>query len=144
MQCGEAIKVKFSPFKRRYAYECGSNGVVLERIGGGICFYATDDTHDEIHCVMLLGSEQDFKDCKYYIYAPDQQHMMLRVRKAVLVIDFVNRCCSTNVENFKMFGSQDWGMQCSVPWKDSYTEMFANAEKKRLAALEAKSKSKRK
>ena len=131
MQQGEVVKVKFSPFKKSYAYECGGNGVVLEKIGGGICFYATDHTHEEIYCVMPLGYEKDFKDRNYYISAPDEQHMMLRVRNALLVIDYKNHWVSTNVENFRVYGSPAWGQKCGVPWKDAYTRMFAAAEKKR-------------
>ena len=133
MQPGEVTKVKFSPFKKQYAFECGDNGMVLEKIGGGICCYATDASHENIYCVMPLGMERDFKDSKYYIYAPDDRHMLLRVAKAVLLVDFEAKVCSTNVKDFRTFGSPEWGQQCQVSWKESYTAIYTRAEKRRAA-----------
>ena len=131
MQVGEAINIKFSRFKRKYEYECGEHGFVLEKVGGGICFYATDASHEDIHCAVPLGFEKDFKDVNYYIYSIDEHRMFFRVRRAVLFIDFEHKWCSTNVENFKVFGSPAWGQDCLVPWKDSYTKLYNKAENKR-------------
>lgn len=135
LQPGEVTKIKFSRFKRQYAFECGENGIVLERIGGGICCYATNASHEDIYCVMPLGMETDFKGSKYYVYAPNSRHMILRVDKAILLIDFEDKVCATNVKNFRMFGSPAWGQQCQVPWKDSYTSIYQAAEKRRAAQL---------
>lgn len=132
MQHGESIKWKFTPFKKRLETACGENGMVLEKIGGGVCLYATDAGHETIHCVMPLGFEKDFKDANYYVYAIDDQYMIFRVKKAVLLVDYVNRCCSTNVKDFKMYGSTEWGINCTVPWKDSYTALYTEAEKRRV------------
>ncbi len=131
IQIGTAIKVKSSRFIRKYVYECGEHGIILERIGGGICVYITDVTHEDIHCVIPLGYEKDFKDVSYYIYSVDENRMLFRVRRAVMLIDFENHCCSTNVENFKVFGSPAWGKDCLVPWKDEYTKLYNAAENKR-------------
>lgn len=131
MQVGETINIKFSRFKKKYEYVCGEHGFVLEKIGGGVCFYATDASHEDIHCVVPLGFEKDFKDVNYYIYSVDEHRMFFRVRRAVLYIDFEHKLCSTNVENFKVFGSPEWGQDCLVPWKESYTKLYNNAENKR-------------
>ena len=138
MQVGEAISIKFSRFKRKYEYVCGEYGFVLERVGGGICFYATDATHEEIFCVVPLGFEKDFKDVNYYIYSIDENRMFFRVRRALLYIDFANKFCSTNVENFRVFGSPEWGKECLSPWKDEYTRLYNQAEKKRNGTTESK------
>lgn len=135
MQPGEVTRVKFSRFKRQYTFECADHGMVLERIGGGICCYATSADHEDIYCAMPLGMERDFKDSKYYIYAPDERHMLLRVNKAILLVDFEAKVCATNVKDFRMFGSPAWGQKCQVPWKDSYTAIYQAAEKSRVAAL---------
>lgn len=131
MQVGEAIKIKFSRFKKQYQYECGEHGFVLEKIGGGICFYATDASHEDIYCVVPLGFEKDFKDANFYIYSVSEDIAFFRVRRALLMIDFAKKCCSTNVENFRVYGSPDWGKECLVPWKDSYTRLYNKAENKR-------------
>lgn len=135
LQPGEVTKVKISRFKREYAFECGNNGMVLERIGGGICCYATSADHEDIYCAMPLGMERDFKDSKYYVYAPDERYMLLRVGKAVLLVDFEAKVCATNVKDFRMYGSPAWGQQCQVPWKDAYTAIYTAAEKRRVAEL---------
>ena len=88
MQVGEAEKVKFSLFKNRFVFACGQNGLTLEKVGGGICLYATDHTHQEIYCAMPLGMEREFKDAAYFIYAPNEHQMLLRVHKAVMLVDF--------------------------------------------------------
>jgi len=137
LQVGEAINIKFSRFKKKYAYECGEHGFVLEKVGGGICFYATDATFEDIYCVVPLGFEKDFKDVNYYVYSVDENRMFFRVRRALLYIDFEKKCCSTNVENFRVFGCPDWGQECLVPWKDAYTRLYNKAENKRNGKEEA-------
>ena len=131
MQIGEAIKIKLTRFKKKYEYKCGGHGIVLEKIGGGVCLYVTDASHDEIHCIAPLGFENDFKDTNFYLYSIDENRMFFRVRRAVLYIDFANKRCATNVENFKVIGSPDWGQDCLVPWKDAYIKLYNIAENKR-------------
>ena len=131
MQVGEAIKIKLTRFKKHYAYECGEHGIVLERIGGGVCLYVTDASHDDIHCVAPLGADRDFKDVNFYLYSVDEHKMFFRIRRAVLYIDFENKWCSTNVENFRVIGSKEWGQNCLVPWKDEYTKLYNQAENRR-------------
>lgn len=136
MQIGESIKVKLNRFKRKYAYEIGTHGIMLERLGGGICLYVTDASHEDIHCIAPLGSEADFKDVSFYLYSIDEDRMFFRVRRALLYIDFAAKCCSTNVENFRIIGSPEWGQVCTVPWKNSYTKLYNAAENKRNGKTE--------
>ena len=136
MQAGEAISIKFSRFKKKYTYDFGKYGFILEKVGGGICFYATDATFDDIFCVVPLGFEKDFKDVNYYIYSVDENRVFFRVRRALLYIDFEKKFCSTNVENFRVFGCPDWGRECLVPWKDDYTRLYNRAENKRNGKTE--------
>lgn len=131
MQVGEAIKFKLSRFKMKCEQECGEHGIVLEKIGGGICLYVTDATHEDIHCVAPLGADRDFKDTNFYLYSVDENRMFFRVRRAVLYIDFANKWCATNVENFRVIGSTEWGQNCLVPWKDEYTRLYNTVENKR-------------
>ena len=139
MQVGEAIKIKLSRFKKNYAYECGEHGIVLERIGGGVCLYVTDASHDDIHCVAPLGADRDFKDVNFYLYSVDEHKMFFRIRRAVLYIDFENKWCATNVENFRVIGSKEWGQNCVVPWKDEYTKLYNQAENRRNGKTESDS-----
>jgi hypothetical protein len=134
VQIGEAIKIKFNRFKRKYEYQIGEHGIVLERISGGICLYVTDASHDTIHCIAPLGNESDFKDTNFYLYSIDENRMFFRVRRALLYINFETKHCSSNVENFRVIGSPEWGQVCTSPWKDSYTRLYNSAEKKRNGA----------
>lgn len=136
MQIGEVTSFKFSRFKRKYTFDCGEYGFVFEKVGGGICFYATDATYEDIYCIVPLGFEKDFKDTNYYIYSIDEHRAFLRVRRALLYIDFENKFCATNVENFRVIGCPDWGNECLVPWKDEYTRLYNRAEKQRNGTLE--------
>lgn len=131
LQIGESIKIKLSRFKRKYAYQIGAHGIVLERIGGGVCLYVTDASHEDIHCIAPLGAENDFKDVSFYIYSVDEDRMFFRIRRALLYIDFAAKCVSSNVENFRIIGSPEWGKSCMVPWKNSYTKLYNAAENKR-------------
>lgn len=134
MQVGEGSKVKFSLFRSKFEFECGDHGITLEKIGGGICCYATDAAHQDIYCAMPLGMEREFKDASYYVYAPTPDKMLLRVHRAVLLIDFAQKHCATNVPNFRVYGSKAWGQNCLVPWQPADTQLYNEAEKKRLAS----------
>ena len=136
MKVEDSIKIKFTRFKRQYPFECGENGIVLERMNGAIFLYVTDASHENIHCVAPLGNEQDFKDINFYLYAIDENRMFFRIRRALLYIDFEGKFCSSNVENFRIIGSSEWGQQCTLPWKDSYTRLYNAAEKKRTGSDE--------
>lgn len=83
---------------------------------------------------MPLGMEREFKDSTYYIYAPNDSQMMLRVRKAVLLVDFAGQWCATNVPDFRVYGSKQWGRNCLLSWKEEYTQLYNAAEKARIAA----------
>lgn len=131
MKVEEFIKFKLSRFKAKYAYEFGAHGIVLERIGGGICLYVTDEAHDDFHCVTLLGMDKDFSDTNFYVYIIDEDRIFFRVRRAVMYIDYANKFCATNVENFKVIGSEEWGQNCLAPWKDEYTKLYNQLENKR-------------
>lgn len=133
---GESVKIKLSRFKRKYEHEWGSHGIVLERVGGGICLYVTDASHEDIYCVVPLGFEKDFKDVNYYFYPVQENRMYFRIRRALLYVDLEKKYCSTNVENFRVFGCPDWGQDCLVPWENAFTRLYNTAENKRNGKTE--------
>lgn len=136
VQTGESVKIKLSRFKRKYEHEWGGHGIVLERVGGGICLYVTDKTHEDIYCVVPLGFEKDFKDVNYYFYPVQEKRMFFRIRRALLYVDLEKKCCATNVENFRVFGCPDWGQDCLIPWESSFTKLYNAAENKRNGKTE--------
>ena len=136
VQIGESVKIKLNRFKRKYEHEWGDHGILLERVGGGICLYVTDATHEEIYCAVPLGFEKDFKDVNYYFYAVAPDQMFFRIRRALLFVDLEKKCCATNVENFRVFGSPTWRQDCLVPWETSFTKLYNAAENKRNGKTE--------
>ena len=124
MNKGEMQKVKFGLFKKTFMFECEDHGLVLERDGKTVCLYATDRNHAKIYCALPLGPEKIFKRLSYMIVAPDDQYMLMLVEGVMVVVDFVNKTCATNVEKLHVFGSDAWGEECSAPWQKEYNKLF--------------------
>ena len=124
MNKGEMQKVKFGLFKKTFMFECEDHGLVLERDGKTVCLYATDRNHAKIYCALPLGPEKIFKRLSYMIVAPDDQYMLMLVEGVMVVVDFVNKTCATNVEKLRVFGSDAWGEECSAPWQKEYNKLF--------------------
>ena len=124
MNKGDMQKVKFGLFKKTFMFECEDHGLVLERDGETVCLYATDRSHSKIYCALPLGPEKILKRLPFYIVAPDDQYMLMLVGEVMVVVDFVNKTCATNVEQLHVFGSDAWGENCGTQWKDEYNKFF--------------------
>jgi len=134
MKLNDFANFKFTRFKQFGKFELGDHfGFTLEKLGGGICCYATDETHKIMYALAPLGYERDFKDATFYFYRVTDTLAFVRVRRALLMVDFANKFCATNVENFRIHGCPDWGLNCTKPWQDEYTKLYNEAEKKRIA-----------
>ncbi len=127
MNCGEVQKVKFGLFKNTFLFECMDHGVVLERDGKAVCIYATDAAHSNIYCALPLGPEKAFKNQAFFVAAPDSRYMLLGVKNVLVVVDFVNKTCATNVPQLRIFGSDAWGQECQSQWKGEYDQLFGLA-----------------
>ena len=47
LKIGSTEKVNFSLFKKRFLFESGDRGLVLEQADGVVCLYATDAAHEK-------------------------------------------------------------------------------------------------
>ena len=124
MNKGDMQKVQFGLFKKTFMFACEDHGLVLERDGKTVCLYATDSGHSKIYCALPLGPEKILKRLPFYIVAPDDRYMLMLVGEVMVVVDFVNKTCATNVEQLHVFGSDTWGENCGTQWKDEYNKLF--------------------
>lgn len=124
LKTGSVEKVNFTLFKKRFLFESGSRGLVLEQADGGVCLYATDAAHGRIYCAMPLGSVRDMKKLNYYIFCPDENRLLAAVGGALFVMDFAENWAATNLEGYRIFGSEHWGQDCQHDWKAEYMPLF--------------------
>lgn len=124
LKIGGMEQVSFSLFKKRFLFESGHRGLVLEQADGVVCLYATDAAHSKILCAMPMGRIRDMKKLTYFIFAPDENKLLAAVGTALFVMDFSEQWAATNLENYKIYGSDHWGQDCQKPWQGSYMTLF--------------------
>ena len=124
LKIGSTEMVLFSLFKKRFLFESGDRGLVLEQADGVVCLYATDAAHGKILCAMPMGRVRDMKKMRYFVFAPDEQKLLAAVGTALFVMDFSGQWAATNLENYKIYGSDHWGQDCQRPWQGSYMQLF--------------------
>ena len=124
LKIGSTEKVNFSLFKKRFLFESGDRGLVLEQTDGVVCLYATDAAHSKILCAMPMGRIRDMKKLNYYIFAPDENKLLAAVGRALFVMDFSGKWAASNLENYKIYGSDHWGQDCQKSWQGSFMKLF--------------------
>ena len=124
LKMGGMEQVSFSLFKKRFLFESGDKGLVLEQADGVVCLYATDAAHGKILCAMPMGRIRDMKKMTYFVFNPDEHKLLAAVGRALFVMDFAEQWVSTNLENYKIYGSDHWGQECQRPWQGSYMKLF--------------------
>ena len=83
LKIGSTEMVHFSLFKRRFLFESGDRGLVLEQADGTVCLYATDASHSNILCAMPLGRVRDMRKETYFLFAPDEDKLLAAVGQAL-------------------------------------------------------------
>ena len=124
LKIGGMEQIQFSLFKKRFLFESGDRGLVLEQADGVVCLYATDAVHGKILCAMPMGRIRDMKKLTYFIFAPDEHKLLAAVGRALFVMDFTEKWAASNLENYKIYGSDHWGQECQRPWQGSYMTLF--------------------
>ena len=124
LKIGGMERVSFSLFKKRFLFESGDKGLVLEQADGVVCIYATDASHSKILCAMPLGRIRDMKKMTYFVFNPDENKLLIAVGRALFVMDFTEKWAAANLENYKIYGSDHWGQDCQKPWQGSYMKLF--------------------
>lgn len=124
LKIGSMQQVSFGLFKKRLLFESGDRGLVLEQADGVVCLYATDAAHGKILCAMPMGRIRDMKKLVYFVFAPDEHKLLAAVGRALFVVDFTEKWAASNLENYKIYGSDHWGQDCQKPWQGSYMALF--------------------
>ena len=124
LKIGSTQMAQFSLFKKRFLFESGDRGLVLEQADGVVCIYATDAQHSKIFCAMPLGRIRDMKKMTYFLFNPDENKLLAAVGRALFVMDFAEKWAASNLENYKIYGSDHWGQDCQKPWQGSFMKLF--------------------
>ena len=124
LKIGSTEMVRFSLFKKRFLFESGDRGLVLEQADGVVCIYATDASHSKILCAMPLGRVRDMKKMTYFVFNPDEKKLLAAVGRALFVMDFTEKWAAANLENYRIYGSDHWGQDCQRPWRGSFMTFF--------------------
>lgn len=124
LKIGSTEKVSFGLFKKRFQFESEERGLVLEQADGVVCLYATDAAHGKIFCAMPLGRVRDMKKLNYYLFAPDKKKLLAAVGGALFVMDFEEKWAASNLENYRIYGSDHWGQDCQRDWEGSFMPLF--------------------
>lgn len=124
LKIGGVEQVCFSLFKKRFLFESGDRGLVLEQADGVVCLYATDAAHSKILCAMPMGRVRDMKKLTYFVFAPDEHKLLAAVGRALFVMDFTEKWAASNLENYKIYGSDHWGQECQKDWQSNYMPLF--------------------
>ena len=124
LKTGGMEQARFSLFKKRFLFEAGDRGLVLEQADGVVCLYATDAAHSRILCAMPMGRIRDMKNLTYFIFAPDEHKLLAAVGRALFVVDFTEKWAASNLEKYKIYGSDHWGQDCQQSWQGSFMPLF--------------------
>lgn len=128
LKIGAMEAVKFGLFKNCHKFKAGDRGFILEKDQGAVCLYATDAAHETIFCAIPMGPYKNLKLFSFYIFCPDEQKLLCSVGRALFVVDFAEKWASTNVENFRIYGSEHWGQDFQRPWDRSFWKLFGLPE----------------
>lgn len=128
LEVGKAGKARFIRFiKKTNIFECGPNGMVLERENNVITLYVTNARCSEIYCVIPLGGNEILKKNKFMGVAYSPEIMLLYGGDIMVMVDFGARKVSVNKPGIKATGKRDWGEDVQIPWKPQYNAMFGLA-----------------
>lgn len=128
LEVGKAGKARFIRcIKKTNIFECGSNGLVLEREKNRITLYATNNRCSEIYAVVPLGGSEILKKNKFVGVAYSRDIMLLDGGDIMVMVDFAQKKVAVNKTEIKVTGKKDWAENVQLPWCPEYNVMFGMA-----------------
>lgn len=125
LEIGKAGKVRFiRGIKKTNIFECGGNGIVVEREKNVITMYATNAACSVIYCTIPLGTNKALKKNKFLCIAYNDHVMLLDGGDILAVVDFDSEKVAINKPEIKATGSRHWGEAVQEPWLQEYMSMF--------------------
>lgn len=129
LKVGTLGKVRFiRGIKKTNIFECGSNGMVVEREKNIITLYATNDRCSEIYAIITLGTNKQLKKYKFVGIAYSDDMMLLDGGDIHVVIDYANKKVAVNKPEIQVKGRKDWGEDVRMPWRSEFNAMFGLPE----------------
>lgn len=125
LKVGHVGKARFIRFiKKTNIFECGENGMVLERENKEVALYATNAACSKIYCTIPLGSDKILKTCKFVGIAYNDHVMLMDGGDIMVVIDYEAEKVSISKPGVTARGSKHWGEEVQEPWQEEYNAMF--------------------
>lgn len=125
LQVGKAERVHFiRGIKKTNIFECGDNGMVVERENNIITLYVTNSRCSEIYCEVTLGHNRDLKKHKFLGVAFSQEIMLLDGGDILVVVDYAQKKVAVNRPELPVLGKGDWGEDPRMDWTKEFDVMF--------------------
>ena len=125
LEVGKLGKARFIRFvKKTNIFECGNNGIVMEREKKDIILYVTNARCSEIYCVIPLGPYKELKKYKFVCIAYNDHVMLVEGRDIRIVVDFDALKVAISKDEIKATGKRHWGEDVQEPWLKEYNGMF--------------------
>lgn len=124
LDIGKAFQVRFGFMRKNtYMFENPPHGVVLEHEEGQVDLYVTNAAHNEIYCVLCLGSDRELKKFCYTVASYNGDIMLVDMGKYGLVVDFARKKVASNLPSFSVLRS-GWGEDVMESWRSAHDQMF--------------------
>ena len=118
------IKFRFGLFKKSYFFETDLFGLVFEKSPRAVCIYVTDKKHSVIFAAIPMGYDKNLHRFEFCVsFKEETKIFTVKVGVFKILIDPVN-CKVASNKNAKVFGSEIWGYDCSVPWSSDFEKQF--------------------
>lgn len=138
LEVGKAGKVRFlRGIKKTNIFECGPNGIVVEREKNIITLYVTNSRCSEIYCVVPLGRNEILKKNKFLCAAFAPEIMLLDGGDIMVVVDFGEKKVAVNKPEISVTGKRDWADAPRMEWRPEFNAMFGLAAGGTLAEKNA-------
>ena len=110
LEVGKAGKARFvRGIKKTNIFECGPNGLVLEREKNIITLYVTNHRCSEIYCVIPLGGNEILKKNKFMGVAYSSDIMLIDGGDIMVVVDFARKKVAVNKPEITVTGKAGHG-----------------------------------
>lgn len=128
LEVGKAGKARFiRGIKKTNIFECGPNGLVLEREKNIITLYVTNSRCSEIYCVIPLGGNEILKKNKFVGAAFSPEIMLIDGGDIMVVVDFEQKKVAVNKPEITVTGKKDWADSPRMEWRPEFNAMFGLA-----------------
>ncbi len=130
LKLGTLGKVRFlRGIKKTNIFECGDNGVVVERENNIIYMYVTNAACSKIHCKLTLGTNAELKKAKFVCIAYNEHVMLLNGvgplpnGEIMIIVDYDAQQVAVNQDNI-LVTPKGWTEDVQAPWDSDYNGMF--------------------